>query len=52
MEELNRNDTTVQTERALLVAVILPGSTNDPRDPLGELRGLGQKGISRRKIWD
>ena len=40
MEELNRNDTTVQTERALLVAVILPGSANDPRDPLGELRAL------------
>jgi len=40
MEDLNRNDTTVQTEQALLVAVILPGSTNDPRDPLGELRGL------------
>jgi len=40
MEELNRNDTTVQAERALLVAVILPGSANDPRDPLGELRAL------------
>ncbi len=40
MEELKRNDTTVQTERALLVAVILPGSTNDPRNPLGELRAL------------
>jgi len=40
MEELNRNDTTMQAERALLVAVILPGSANDPRDPLGELRAL------------
>ncbi|MDP7289592.1 MAG: GTPase HflX, partial [Phycisphaerae bacterium] len=40
MEDLNRNDMTVQTERALLVAVILPGSTNDPRDPIGELRSL------------
>ncbi len=40
MEDLNRNDTTVQAERALLVAVILPGSTNDPRDPIGELRAL------------
>jgi GTP-binding protein HflX len=40
MEELNRNDTTVQAERALLVAVILPDSANDPRDPLGELRAL------------
>ncbi|MBL7221089.1 MAG: GTPase HflX [Phycisphaerae bacterium] len=40
MEELNRNDTTVQAERALLVAVILPGSANDPCDPLGELRAL------------
>jgi len=31
---------TVQAERALLVAVILPGSENDPRDPIGELRSL------------
>ncbi|MDP6635267.1 MAG: GTPase HflX [Phycisphaerae bacterium] len=40
MEDLNRNDMTVQTEAALLVAVILPSSTNDPRDPIGELRAL------------
>ncbi|MCP4374752.1 MAG: GTPase HflX, partial [bacterium] len=40
MEDLNRNDTATQSERALLVTVLLPGSTNDPRDPLGELRGL------------
>ncbi|MBT3201078.1 MAG: GTPase HflX, partial [Phycisphaerales bacterium] len=40
MEDHNRNDTTVQTERALIVAVILPDSTNDPWNPLGELRGL------------
>jgi len=30
----------VQTEQALIVVVILPGSTNDPQNPLGELRGL------------
>ena len=33
---------TVQRERALLVAVILPNSTVDPRDPLGELRSLAR----------
>jgi len=42
MEELNRNDLSVQAERALLVAVILPGSAHDPRDPLGELRALAR----------
>jgi len=42
MEDQQRNDLSVQTERALLVAVILPGSKNDPRDPAGELRSLVQ----------
>ena len=40
MEDQKRNNLSVQTERALLVAVLLPGSKNDPRDPLGELRSL------------
>ena len=30
----------MQTERALLVAALLPDSKNDPDDPLGELRSL------------
>src|SRR5207244_3647283 len=29
-------------ERAVLVGVILPGSTADPRDPLGELASLAK----------
>ncbi|MCE5277613.1 MAG: GTPase HflX [Planctomycetaceae bacterium] len=40
MVEPIRNELSVQAERALLVAVILPGSTVDPLDPLGELRAL------------
>src|SRR5690606_38052550 len=31
---------TVQRERAVLVACLLPGYTGDPHDPLGELRAL------------
>lgn len=40
MEDLKRNDLSVKTERALLVAVVLPDSTADPANPLGELRSL------------
>ena len=40
MSEARRTDLSVQAERALLVAVILPGSAVDARDPLGELRSL------------
>lgn len=40
MNELKRNDLSVAAERALLVAVILPDSSADPNDPLGELRSL------------
>src|SRR5436190_5087870 len=42
MSELKRSELTVKQERAILVAVILPGSTADPRDPLGELASLAK----------
>ncbi len=40
MSELKRTELTVRRERAILVGVILPDSTADPRDPLGELASL------------
>jgi GTP-binding protein HflX len=40
LSELKRTELTVHQERAILVGVILPGSTADPRDPLGELGSL------------
>ena len=40
MPEPIREELAVQAERALLIAVIMPDSGNDPRDPLGELRAL------------
>lgn len=40
MSELKRTELTVRQERAILVGVILPDSTADPRDPLGELASL------------
>ena len=40
MAELKRTELSVRQERAVLVGVILPGSTSDPRDPLGELASL------------
>src|SRR5947209_4661512 len=42
MSELKRTELSVRQERALLVGVILPGSTADPRDPLGELASLAK----------
>ena len=42
MTELQRTELAVQQERALLVAVILPDSSVDPADPLGELRSLAR----------
>jgi GTP-binding protein HflX len=42
MSELKRTEMSVKQERALLVGVILPGSTADPRDPLGELGSLAK----------
>jgi GTP-binding protein HflX len=40
MEQGTRHLLTVQRERALLVACLLPGYHGDPHDPLGELRAL------------
>ena len=40
MNNLERESLSVQTERALVVAVLLPDSKNDPSDPLAELRSL------------
>lgn len=37
-----RTELTVRRERAVLVGVILPKSTADPRDPLGELASLAK----------
>src|SRR5271154_2976633 len=42
MAELKRTELTVRRERAILVGVILPKSTADPRDPLGELASLAK----------
>ncbi|MGA2499579.1 MAG: GTPase HflX [Tepidisphaeraceae bacterium] len=42
MAELKRNKLSVIQERAVLVGVILPTSTADPRDPLGELASLAR----------
>jgi GTP-binding protein HflX len=40
LSELKRTELSVRQERAVLVGVILPTSTADPRDPLGELESL------------
>src|SRR5207248_4534330 len=42
MAELKRTDMSVKQEKAILVGVILPKSTADPRDPLGELGSLAK----------
>ena len=42
MPETIRTELSVQAERALLVAVVLPGGVFDPADPLGELRQLAR----------
>lgn len=42
MAELKRTQLSVKQERAVLVGVILPASTADPRDPLGELASLAK----------
>src|SRR5262245_11814465 len=42
LAELKRTELTVHQERAILVGVILPKSTADPRDPLGELASLAK----------
>ncbi len=40
---LERTSIKVQSERAVLAAVRLPGSVYDPRDPFGELRALAEQ---------
>ncbi|MGD0539882.1 MAG: GTPase HflX [Tepidisphaeraceae bacterium] len=40
MAEVRRTKLSVRQERAVLVGVILPKSTADPRDPMGELESL------------
>src|SRR5438552_5474994 len=47
MAELKRTHLTVKQERAILVGVILPDSTADPRDPLGELASLAKTAGAR-----
>lgn len=47
MGEVRRTDLTVKQERAVLVGVILPDSTADPRDPLGELASLAKTAGAR-----
>jgi GTP-binding protein HflX len=42
MSDLKRSELSVRQERAILVGVILPDSTADPRDPLGELASLAK----------
>ena len=47
MAELKRTELSVKQERAVLVGVIRPGSTADPRDPLGELASLARTAGAR-----
>ena len=47
LAELKRTELSVRQEKAILVGVILPGSTADPRDPLGELASLAKTAGAR-----
>ncbi|MGA2441360.1 MAG: GTPase HflX [Tepidisphaeraceae bacterium] len=47
MSELKRTELSVRQEQAILVGVILPKSTADPRDPLGELASLAKTAGAR-----
>jgi GTP-binding protein HflX len=47
LSELKRTELSVRQERAVLVGVMLPGSTADPRDPLGELASLARTAGAR-----
>src|SRR5213593_2892002 len=42
LSERKRTEMSVRQERAVLVGVILPRSTADPRNPLGELASLAK----------
>jgi GTP-binding protein HflX len=47
LSELKRTELSVRQERAILVGVIRPRSTADPRDPLGELASLAKTAGAR-----
>ena len=47
MPEPTRTKLSVKQERAVIVGVILPDSTADPRDPLGELQSLAKTAGAR-----
>src|SRR3954463_9654067 len=47
LAELKRSELSVRQERAVMVGVILPKSTADPRDPLGELASLAKTAGAR-----
>jgi GTPase len=47
LAELKRSELSVRQERAVLVGVILPDSTADPREPLGELASLAKTAGAR-----
>jgi GTP-binding protein HflX len=47
LSEPKRSKLSVKQERAILVGVILPKSTADPRDPLGELASLAKTAGAR-----
>jgi GTP-binding protein HflX len=47
LSELKRSELSVKQERAILVGVILPNSTADMRDPLGELASLAKTAGAR-----
>ncbi|MGN6726802.1 MAG: GTPase HflX [Tepidisphaeraceae bacterium] len=47
MADLKRTQLSVSQERAVLVGVILPDSSADPRDPLGELASLAKTAGAR-----
>ena len=47
MAELKRTELSVKQERAILVGVLLPNTTADPRDPLGELASLAKTAGAR-----
>ncbi|HEY0008478.1 MAG TPA: GTPase HflX [Tepidisphaeraceae bacterium] len=47
MSDLKRTELSVRLENAVLVGVILPDSTADPRNPLGELASLAKTAGAR-----
>jgi GTP-binding protein HflX len=47
LSELKRTELSVKQEKAILVGVLLPKSSADPRDPLGELASLAKTAGAR-----